>query len=891
VSPQLEQIVIFSIMSILVTLFTWIYIRNRQQRVGLWMLGWISIFVHFAAALLASFSLLGRNWALFLKVGTLEVAGVSFVLSVSQVYATRLRRIVYFLLFGLPSVVYLAVEIWAPEHRWVFPTLVLGSTAAVLADSWRYYRTKGLSFYALLAAPGTYAIWSAIKALSNPEIGLLYYVTTFFIVAGLLYIQYYKRFTPGVLTTSISFVLWAMVFPVSSILHSYHLGPPGSSVVWDLPKFMVAFGMILTLFENETAAANSAARQYRSLFEGNLAAVYVSTLEGRLLDCNTAFVNMYGYSCKEEILALPTVTLYSGAKDREAFLQHLQKESQVINYECRQRKKDGSLFWILERATIFSDPAGQQIIEGTAIDITERKQAEIALKESEERFATIFRHSPVGCAIVSLEGVFLNGNEALEKLLGRPTDQIIGKTGVELGLWKSQEDRAQFYRRLRAEGSIKNMEIEFVDTAGNKHIGLYFGTLVRIADQECIFGMQLDYTEQRELEAKFMQAQKMEAVGRLAGGVAHDFNNLLGVIGGYAELLEAALARKEKLRTYCSKILETTQRAGSLISQLLTFSRKEISQPAPLQPSHAIRDLASILPRLLGEDIEIIFELDAAGAIVIDKIHFEQIIFNVAVNARDAMPNGGQLSITTKDKFCPPVPSSSGDGAAVQYLELKIRDTGVGMDEATRLRAFEPFFTTKEKGRGTGLGLATVYGIVQQCGGEITIESRPGEGTQISISLPASEYLEPVEEKETSADPMRGSGHILLVEDEVELRKANAEFLTSIGYSVTCAGSGPEALQLLNTTGHIDLVISDVVMPKMNGPEFANRLLKTRPAIKLLFVSGYADDAVPRTGISSLGAPFLQKPYTLRQLSAKIHDVLTADVPETADDRTLANGD
>jgi CheY-like chemotaxis protein len=324
---------------------------------------------------------------------------------------------------------------------------------------------------------------------------------------------------------------------------------------------------------------------------------------------------------------------------------------------------------------------------------------------------------------------------------------------------------------------------------------------------------------------------------------------------------------------------------------LLTFSRKEISQPAPLQPSHAIRDLASILPRLLGEDIEIIFELDAAGAIVIDKIHFEQIIFNVAVNARDAMPNGGQLSITTKDKFCPPVPSSSGDGAAVQYLELKIRDTGVGMDEATRLRAFEPFFTTKEKGRGTGLGLATVYGIVQQCGGEITIESRPGEGTQISISLPASEYLEPVEEKETSADPMRGSGHILLVEDEVELRKANAEFLTSIGYSVTCAGSGPEALQLLNTTGHIDLVISDVVMPKMNGPEFANRLLKTRPAIKLLFVSGYADDAVPRTGISSLGAPFLQKPYTLRQLSAKIHDVLTTDVPETADDRTLANGD
>ena len=880
-SPHLEQIVIFSEVSLVVTLFAWIYIRKRQQRVGLWMLGWISIFIHFAAGLLASFSHLGANWTDFIKIATLEITGVSFVLSVSQVYATTRRRILYFLLFGLPSIIYLAFDIWAPEHRWIFPALILGSTAAVLGNSWRYYQTRSASFYLLLAAPGAYAVWSAVKAMNNPDIGLIYYLTTFFMVTALLYVRYYKRFTPGVITTSISFVLWALVFPVGAILESYQVGPPGGSVFWDLPKYMVAFGMILTLFENETAAAKDAARQYRSLFEGNLAAVYLSTLEGKLLDCNSAFVKMYGYSSKEEMFGQSTCVLYIDSQDRQKFVNRLRAEGQVINYECRQRRKDGSLLWILERATMIAGTSGQQVIEGTAIEITERKQAEIALKESEERFATIFRHSPVGCGIVSLEGVFLNGNPSLGKMLGRPAEEIVGKTGVELGLWKSQEERDQFYRRLRAEGSINNMEIEFVDAQGNKHIGLYFGSVVRIADRECIFGMQLDYTEQRELEAKFLQAQKMEAVGRLAGGVAHDFNNLLGVIGGYAELLEAQLARDEKLRTYCEKILDTTKRASGLTSQLLTFSRKEISHPSPLEPNRAIRELATILQRLIGEDIEITLALNSTGAIVIDKTHFEQIIFNIVVNARDAMPSGGQLTVSTQDRF--QEASSAEHPVPARYLDIQIRDTGIGMDEPTKLRAFEPFFTTKETGRGTGLGLSTVYGIVQQRGGEIGLESAPNQGTQINISLPAIECVQIVEEKDNSMDAIRGTGNLLLVEDEIDLRNANAEFLSAIGYSVTCASNGPEALELLERIENIDLVVSDVVMPKMNGPEFAQRLFALRPNVKLLLVSGYADDVVMKNGACKPGTPFLQKPYTLYRLAAKIRDVLTAE--------TMASGD
>ena len=873
-------------------LFTWIYIRDRQHRVGLWMLGWIAVCIHFAADVLATFSLLNPKWTSFIKISTLEVAGVCFILSVSEVYATTRRRVLYFLLVGLPSVIYLAFMLWAPRPRWIFPALIMGSISAVIANSWRHSRLKSYWFYLLLGLPAAGAIFAAFKSVNRPPIGLVFYLTTFFGVTGLLYWRHYRRVTPGVIVTSGAFLLWSLVFPVSYVLRLYHLGPPSTSVVWDLPKYFVAFGMILTLFENQTAVASSAARRYRALFEVNLAAVYLSTLEGRLLDCNKAFVKMYGYSCKEEVLATSACRLYPDSADRELFLQHLQHEGHVVNYECQQRRKDGSLFWILEGATILTDESGRTVIEGTSIDITERKQAEIALRQSEERFATIFRHSPIGCAIVSLEGVFLNANQALEKLLGRPAEQIIGKTGVELGLWNSQEDRDRFFQRLCAEGSIQNMEIEFTHSSGSKRFGVYFGTLVRIGDKKCIFGMQMDCTEQRELEAKFLQAQKMEAVGRLAGGVAHDFNNLLGVIGGYAELLEGRLARDEKLRSYCCKILETTQRAGSLTNQLLTFSRKEITRPVPLKPNQEIRDLAAILPRLIGEDIEIVLDLRASGTIVIDKIHFEQIIFNIVVNARDAMPGGGELTITTENVLHPVLsPSAAVNSKTGEFVVIRIHDTGIGMDENTRLRAFEPFFTTKDTGRGTGLGLSTVYGIVQQCGGDIEIHSRPGEGTEISIFLPTANVAEIPEETHHSLEPIRGSGHILLVEDEPELRSANAEFLMASGYSVSCAGSGPEALQLLKHTNHIDLVISDVVMPKMNGREFANRLLEMRPNTKLLFVSGHADDVILQTGISRSGTPFLQKPYSLRQLSAKIHEMLADQVREPVNDPTLANGD
>jgi PAS domain S-box-containing protein len=246
--------------------------------------------------------------------------------------------------------------------------------------------------------------------------------------------------------------------------------PPG--FFWDLPKYLVAFGMILTLFENQTEVATKAAGQYRALFEGNMAAVYVATFEGILLNCNTAFFKMYGFDSKDQALATPTSALYADPSHREAFLETMQKEGQLLDHEYMKRKRDGTVFWTLERATIVNGPDGTRVIEGTAIDITERKRAEIELKQSEERFATIFRESPLGCGILSLEGVFLNANETMMRALARPADQVIGRTGLQLGLWKSQQQRDQFYQRLQAEGSIQNLEVEFKDATGRRHVGL-----------------------------------------------------------------------------------------------------------------------------------------------------------------------------------------------------------------------------------------------------------------------------------------------------------------------------------------------------------------------------------------------------------------------------------
>ncbi len=386
--------------------------------------------------------------------------------------------------------------------------------------------------------------------------------------------------------------------------------------------------------------------------------------------------------------------------------------------------------------------------------------------------------------------------------------------------------------------------------------------------------------ERARLEEQFRQSQKMEAVGRLAGGVAHDFNNLLTVITGYSDLLLARHDLKANHRTALEQIRRSAERGGALTNQLLAFSRPQPLEARTIRLNELVMQMDKMLRRLIGEDIEMVVIAAAAqDAVEADPCRLEQVIMNLVVNARDAMPGGGKLTIETGtvhvgESFC----AGQFGVAAGRYLALSVTDTGMGMDGATLSHLFEPFFTTKKAGRGTGLGLATAYGIIRQSGGAIRFESEPGNGTVATIYLPLIE-----DRKRAAAEPMlpriapTGAETVLLVEDEARVRKLILDILTAHGYTVVEATRGEEAIRMCqNWRGVIDLAVIDVVMPEMSGPDLARRLEPICPGIRLLYISGYTDEAVVHHGIPQAAVEFLQKPFRPDTLLRKVREVLDA---------------
>ena len=494
--------------------------------------------------------------------------------------------------------------------------------------------------------------------------------------------------------------------------------------------------------------------RYRSLFERNVTGVFRSTTDGKFLDCNLAFAQLFGYSSREELLALPASVLYPGGEqDRKIKIEDLGKEKAITNLETSYRRKDGSLMWGLQNVSVTSDEFGNQVFEGTIIDITAR----------------------------------------------------------------------------------------------------------------------------RSLEAQLRQAQKMEAIGRLAGGVAHDFNNLLTVIRGYSELLLARVSTDPVLSPYATEIREASDRAAELTHQLLAFSRQQVMEPKVLVLNTVITKLDKMLPRLLGEDVELQLKLGLdIGRVKADPGQMEQVIINLAVNARDAMPDGGKLTIETanvlvdKEYFVEQTTLKPGP-----YVMLAVSDTGTGIDEQTRARLFEPFFTTKGPGKGTGLGLSTVYGIVTQSGGQVLVYSEIGIGTTFKLYLPRVDL--PADELAITGSPQlpRGLETILVVEDETALRNLIKNLLETTGYKILLAGDAEQALELCrNHQGTIDLLFTDVVLTTMNGRELAQNVKQLRSSIKVLYMSGYTDDAILRHGILETGTAFLQKPFTTASLGQKVREVL-----------------
>jgi nitrogen-specific signal transduction histidine kinase len=388
----------------------------------------------------------------------------------------------------------------------------------------------------------------------------------------------------------------------------------------------------------------------------------------------------------------------------------------------------------------------------------------------------------------------------------------------------------------------------------------------------------MDITGHKELEKQLLQAQKMEAVGRLAGGVAHDFNNMLGAIIGYTEMLMKRLNQTDPTYHYGEEIRKAADRAAILTRQLLAFSRKQVLQPQKLNINAVIGDLEKMLRRLIGEDIELFLNLDPnLSAVKADFGQMEQVILNLVVNARDAMPRGGQLAVSTANITLDEAhPQKPGDFCAGPYIVVSVSDNGMGMDVETLDHIFEPFFTTKELGNGTGLGLSTVYGIIKQSGGFIEVSSQVGAGTTFKIYLPAlCESVDLLEINLSEAEPLWGSETILLVEDEEILRHLIKEALQLNGYRVLEAQNSREAIMLCERhTEPIHLMLTDVVMPQMNGRQLAQRLARLRPEMKVIYMSGYAEDVLFRQGVLDPSITFLQKPFRQYEMTAKVRQVL-----------------
>ena len=610
--------------------------------------------------------------------------------------------------------------------------------------------------------------------------------------------------------------------------------------------------------------------------------IAVVDMEGNRLFNSLSYKKVLGYS-PEELQSFSSFEQIH-LDDRECVknaAEEARRSGIGKTLEYRFRHKNGAWLVLESTSSVIRNAEGQP--EKLVIvnrNITERKKAEEAQRRSEADFRSVVEGAPYGIYRSSMTGRFLQVNPALQRMLGYDLAEELLRKDLATDIFPNRSEYLRLTEILARAEEIKDIEMEWKRKDGTPITVRCSGR--RINDENSapayfeVFAE--DVTEKRVLERQLRTAQKMEAIGRLSGGIAHDFNNLLGVIIGYSRVLNRALGANNILCEHAQEIEKAGQRAASLTKQLLAFSRQQVLTPAVLNINTLASDMEKMLPRLLGEDIEVTLELDPElGSVMADQSQIEQVIMNLAVNARDAMPRGGKLKIQTINVELDQTYTRNHPGSkAGQYVLLAVTDTGTGMDARTLAHIFEPFFTTKERGKGTGLGLATVYGIVKQSNGYIWVESAPGKGASFQIYLPRHAG-EPVveEQKVDSGEQLRGSEYILVVEDAEPLRRLARTFLEAGGFHVLSAGSGKEALDAAaRFGGTIHLLLTDVVMPGMNGRVLAEQLLVRQPGMKVLYMSGYTDSFVPRRGVLDAGTHLLQKPFTEEGLIRKVREVL-----------------
>lgn len=610
--------------------------------------------------------------------------------------------------------------------------------------------------------------------------------------------------------------------------------------------------------------------------------IAVVDMHGKRLFNSLSYHRVLGYTPEE--LQASSAFEQIHPDDRERVMRAAEEAQRTgigKTLEYRLRHKNGSWLVLESTSSVICDAKGQP--EKLVIvnrDITERKRAEEALRRSEADFRSVVEDAPYGIYRASVPGRLLQVNPALCKMLGYEQEQELMRKDFAADIFRQQGEYLRLTDLLTHAEEIKDFEMDWMKQDGTpitvrcsaRRINDENGTPAYFE----VFAE--DVTEKRILEKQLRMAQKMEAIGRLSGGIAHDFNNLLGVIIGYSRVLKKSLGPQNELAEHAVEIEKAGQRAAAMTKQLLAFSRQQVLTPEVLSLNTLVTDMEKMLPRLLGEDIEVSLALDPGlGSVKADQSQIEQVIMNLAVNSRDAMPAGGKLQIHTSNVVLDQSYTRHHPGSKEgQYVLLSVTDTGIGMDAATLAHMFEPFFTTKERGKGTGLGLATVYGIVKQSNGYIWVESAPGKGASFQIYLPLYVGQTALDQQKLDApEKLGGSEHILLVEDSEPLRKLAQKYLETGGFRVLSAASGEDALQVAAChRGTFDLLLTDVVMPGMNGRVLAEQLMPRQPGMRVLYMSGYTDSFIAGHGVLEPGTHLLHKPFTDEVLIRKVREVL-----------------
>ena len=657
----------------------------------------------------------------------------------------------------------------------------------------------------------------------------------------------------------------------------------------DLPELGARLAELESAMSRQAQAAEALRKErdfLSGLIQSSPAFLVTLSAEGKTRMMNEAMLQALGYTLAE-VLEKDYISTFIPEEDRKGLLEsfsRVRERKDPVRTESRLLTRDGGTLLVeWNGRAVFREEGKFDFYLGVGQDITERRKAEEALVESWERHLSTLDAIPDLVYELAMDGTITYVNRTAAGTLGVSPEQV---GLVPFSSFLEEHEKKRFLQDLEKLGSgqapAKNMFYDLKTEKGRTLPVEVHATLPKRRGQPpTVLCVARDISYRRQLEERFRQSQRMEAVGRLAGGIAHDFNNLMTAITGYADLMLLTLRQDDPLRQRVEDIHKATESANSLTRQLMAFTRKQLHLPRVLNLNELVTDLQGMLRRFLGEDVELAAELDpAAGLIRADRAQIEQAILNLALNSRDAMPQGGRILIETRNVDLDELYAA--DHAPVQpgpYVMLAVTDTGVGMDEETRSHVFEPFFTTKEKGMGTGLGLSTVYGTVKQNGGFIWAYSEPDRGAAFKIYLPRlpEEEAPQVQPKPPMPGRLEGTETVLLVEDQDSLREMAREVLKRKGYQVLEARNAGEALLICEQhTGLVHLMLSDVVMPRMGGRDLYERLRPWHPEMKVLYMSGYTDDAAIQQGLLDPDSEFLEKPFSPDLLACKLRQVLDA---------------